>query len=259
MGGHKEIKSVTLSPEYLYTENSTSDGTQIKYHRDDLWYKVDNSGGEGLAEYLASVVLECSSLLPEKYVRYEQVIINDEYGCVSHDCLKEGEELRSIYRLWAGVRGGDIGEFLSQMDYDDAIETVLSFMSAETGLDLRGYFANNMALAMFIRNEDLHFNNYWVIFDGTDFKEAPIMDNGRSMFVGNKKYDPGRSFSENIKNTFSKSFSGSFEQNYRYLQKFCDLRICGDRLKERLAGEEDSPQKRFLLFQLDRYHDTLVE
>lgn len=254
----KEIKTVTLSPEYLYNESGTSDGTQIKYHKDGLWYKVDNTGGEGLAEYLASIVLRCSSLSEKEYVTYEQIEINGEPGCVSRDCLMKNEELRSVYRLWMAVRGGDISEYLSKMDYDDAIETVLSFMKTETGLDLRRYFANNMAFAMFIRNEDLHFNNLNVIFDGNEFREAPIMDNGRSMFVGNKRYDPQKSISVNIRNTFSKSFSGSFEQNYRYLRHYCDLTIDSDKLKGMLEAEPDSLQKNVLLYQLSHCRDIMI-
>ena len=34
------MQEVTIEPEYLFSEMSTSDGSQIKYYRDGYWYKV---------------------------------------------------------------------------------------------------------------------------------------------------------------------------------------------------------------------------
>jgi len=114
---YREIKKIEIEDKYLYMDSGTSDGTQIKYHKDDVWYKVDNIGGEGLSEYLASKVLLCSNLKAEEYVVYEPVIINGKTGCCSKNCLKDNESLISFYRLWAGTRGGDIAIYLSKMDY----------------------------------------------------------------------------------------------------------------------------------------------
>lgn len=249
MERYREIKKIEIEDKYLYMDSGTSDGTQIKYHKGDVWYKVDNIGGEGLSEYLASKVLLCSNLKAEEYVVYEPVIINGKTGCCSKNCLKDNESLISFYRLWAGTRGGDIATYLSKMDYDDAIETVIGFIGNETGLDIRRYLANCMAFSMFIRNEDLHFNNYQLIYDGNSFREAPIMDNGRSMFVGNKLFDNKKSVKENIKNTYSKSFSPSYELNYNYLKEYCDLEIDMDRLRNELDKESESYQRDFLMYQ----------
>ena len=81
------------------------------------------------------------------------------------------------------------------------------------------------------------------------FREAPIMDNGRSMFVGNKLFDNKKSVKENIKNTYSKSFSPSYELNYNYLKEYCDLEIDIDRLRNELDKEPESYQRDFLMYQ----------
>ncbi len=240
-----------MDDKYLFTDSSTSDGSQIKYYKDGYWYKQDNKGGEGRAEYLASVVLKCSTMAKDDFVEYREAIINGKPGCCSRDCLNEGESLVSFYRLWAGTCGGDIAAFLQRMDYDDAIEKVLDFAKEQTGLDLHEYLADNMYISEFIRNEDLHFNNLWVIFGKDGFRRAPVMDNGRSMFVGNDRYSPDKSFEENMKQTHSKIFSPDYNLNFRYLEKWRTVRIDKDALIMALQKEEASVQRDFLLYRCE--------
>ena len=258
MAGYRGYEEITLDDRFLYTESGTSDGTQVKYHKDDYWYKIDNVGGEGQNEYLASLILRCSNLDPSEYVVYDQLMINGKPGCRSMDCTKAGETLVSFYRLWSNVRGGDIAGFLQKMDYDDAFEQVFSFVARETGLDIHRYLANLIAFSTFIRNEDLHYNNMWVIFDGESFRMAPILDNGKSMLVTNKNYDENASISDNLKNVFAKSFSPSFDLNYRYIKKWCDIRIYKDRLVSALDNEPDSVQREFIKYQIVKYPELFV-
>ncbi len=42
MERYREIKRIEIEDKYLYMDSGTSDGTQIKYHKGDVWYKVDN-------------------------------------------------------------------------------------------------------------------------------------------------------------------------------------------------------------------------
>lgn len=252
-----EAFSVDIEKTYLYRESGTSDGTQEKYYLDGFWYKVDKSGSEGLAEYLATLALDCSNLAPYEYVRYEQGFINGQEGCRSQNCLKMGEELVSFYRLWANTNGGDIAAVMQMMDYDDAIEKVVAFIREQTQLDIHRYLANNLAFAMFIRNEDLHFNNLWVRFDGDKFDYAPIMDNGRSMFVGNRRFDSSRGFDRNKRESFSRIFSASFDQNYHYLEKYSDIKFDRKKLIAALDKEPQSAQRDFIYYQIDSYPELM--
>lgn len=61
-----------LSEDNIVLIDGTSEGMQVKYRKGDYWYKEDNRGREGLAEYLVSHFLTFTDLRPEEYILYEQ-------------------------------------------------------------------------------------------------------------------------------------------------------------------------------------------
>lgn len=215
------IPEITIEARYRVTDSGTSDGTQIKYLYHDKWYKVDRYGGEGACEELASVILDLSDYDKEKYVNYEQILINGEPGCVSENFLKNDNEVFvSLYRLHQNILGLDPAIVTSKMDYDEAIDYIIDFVRKNTEIDITEYLADIFALDALILNEDRHFNNLGVIYDGNSFRTAPIFDNGKSLFIGNMRFDPNESIANNRKCAFAKAFSGSFVQNMRYLNKY---------------------------------------
>ena len=208
------IQEIIIEPEYAVFDSGTSDGTQIKFYTNSKWYKLDRYGGEGEAEFLASKIMELSGYPEEKFVSYRQMCINGESGCVSEDFLEDNESFITVYRLYMNSTGRDLMTVTSRMDYDDAIEFVLSFIKDVTDLDFREYLADTFALDSLILNEDRHFNNMGVIFDGEVFKTAPIFDNGKSLRVGR----------ESKEQIFAKAFSGDFRQNRKYLNEYATLK-----------------------------------
>ena len=48
----------------------TSDGTQIKYYKDNYWYKINSMGGEDEAEYLASGILKLINVIHAEAKRF---------------------------------------------------------------------------------------------------------------------------------------------------------------------------------------------
>lgn len=236
------LPKIEIEPEYIVQESGTSDGTQIKYCKDDKWYKIDRYGGEGQVEELVSEILALSNLSSDNYVKYSQVIINEENGCMSDNFLQAGESFITFYRLYSNIQGGDLAVVTSKMDYDEAIEYVLEFMDRNVKVDLREYLANIFALDALILNEDRHFNNFGLIYDGNIFRPAPIFDNGKSLFVGNKRYNPKLSMSENKKKAFAKAFSGSFVLNNSYLKKYRSFDFDYDKIKlflqDKITGED---------------------
>ena len=77
----------------------SSKGNQIKWRkRNGLWLKADDFGYEGLAEAVASQVLEKSNI--QLYVHYSLCMITEDglehRGCVSSDFLNHGETLITI-------------------------------------------------------------------------------------------------------------------------------------------------------------------
>lgn len=216
------IENFTISGEYLVRTSGTSDGTQDKYLKNDYWFKLDRYGGEGLAETAASIILRESGLAPEFFVEYKPCLINGKNGCYSKNFLSENESFITFYRLYKNVTGRDLAAVCSKMDYDDAINYVINFIKEQTNLDIHEYLANTFCLDMLILNEDRHFNNLGIIYDGTSFKTAPIFDNGKSFLIGNKQNGKA----------YAKAFSPSFKTNYDYLNKYCTLKITLDTINK---------------------------
>lgn len=208
------LENFLIEDEYLVRTSGTSDGTQDKYFKDDLWFKLDRYGGEGLAETAASLILKESGLPANQFVEYKPCLINGKNGCYSKNFLGQDESFITLYRLYKNVTGRDLATVCSRMDYDDAIEYVLNFVKEQTRLDLHEYLANTFCLDMLILNEDRHFNNLGIIYNEKNFRPAPIFDNGKSFLIG-----------KTARTAYAKAFSPSFQTNYKYLKKYCSLKI----------------------------------
>ena len=63
---------VELFEQNIRTQaRQSSKGNQLKWENDNIWYKADYTGYEGLAEYMISHLLMKSSLQDAEYVLYE--------------------------------------------------------------------------------------------------------------------------------------------------------------------------------------------
>ncbi len=244
-----QIEEFFIDDSFLVRTSGTSDGTQDKFFKDNLWFKLDRYGGEGFAETAASIILKESGIDSSKFVEYTPCLINGKTGCYSKNFLTEDESFITLYRLYKNVTGKDLAQICSHMDYDDAIEYVISFVKQQTNLDIHEYLANIFALDRVILNDDRHFNNLGIIYNGTDFRPAPIFDNGKSFLIGNKKATEKASIQEKIGCIFSKSFSPSFEINEKYLKKYCTLKINDSCLKsiEKLENKKITEILKFTL------------
>ena len=56
--------------------NQSSKGNQLKFLKNNIWYKSDYTGYEGLAEYVVSEFLKRSTLDSTEYVTYRTEEIN---------------------------------------------------------------------------------------------------------------------------------------------------------------------------------------
>lgn len=220
-----QIEEFFIEDAFLIRTSGTSDGTQDKFFKDNFWFKLDRYGGEGLAETAASIILKESGLNDSQFVTYTPCLINGKPGCYSKNFLNDYESFITLYRLYKNVTGKDLAQVCSKMDYDDAIEYVINFVKQQTHLNIREYLANIFTLDKVILNEDRHFNNLGIIYNGTDFKSAPIFDNGKSFLIGNKKATGKSTIEEKIKCAYAKSFSPAFAINAKHLEKYCTLKI----------------------------------
>jgi len=247
-----ELNKYHIEDEHLVRDKSSSDGAQIKYFMDNQWYKVDYYGGEGEAEFLSSLLLSCTNLSCDKYVKYEKAMINNEMGCVSHDFRKSvDEEFITLYRLYKNVNGRDLATVTSRMDYDDAIKYVIGFVKNQVGLDITNYLVNTFWLDSIILNTDRHFNNYGIIMCEDEYREAPIFDNGKSLFTGLNIDAVNTSMSELVKKTYSKAFSPNYKLNYNFLKEYCNINLDKDKLYNKLEDHENTLQKKVLIHQIE--------
>lgn len=80
----------------------SSKGNQLKWRVDNIWYKADYMGYEGLAEVMVSGLLEYSDV--ENYVRYFSAEIqykDKKYiGCKSSSFLDTDEEFVTVEHLF---------------------------------------------------------------------------------------------------------------------------------------------------------------
>ena len=52
-------------------DRQSSKGNQLKWENEEIWYKADYTGYEGLTEYVISHLLKKSTLSAEEYVLYD--------------------------------------------------------------------------------------------------------------------------------------------------------------------------------------------
>lgn len=121
-----------LDNQYIVKVTGTSEGTQVKYKKGDYWYKEDNRGEEGLAEYLSSKLLTFSNLKPEEYILYEQGFVNEKKACRSKNFLNDGESLVTLYRLYFNETGRNLAEVIASIDeMEERVLYVLRFVQRE--------------------------------------------------------------------------------------------------------------------------------
>ena len=79
-----------IGNEYMVFQNGSSEGTQVKFRKDNFWYKKDSQGNEGLAEYLASGVLRYSNLKKNEFVEKPTCYLYDlDIICCKNQCQRK--------------------------------------------------------------------------------------------------------------------------------------------------------------------------
>jgi len=168
------------------TGRRSSKGNQFKFRLDDRWYKADYLGYEGLAEYVVSELLALSSLDDSEYTRYgleqikyKNVVFN---GCVSKDFAGPWN-LITLERLFKNVYGQSLNRIIFTIDdHTERLKTMVDLVERATSIKGFGIYMNKMLTidAIFL-NEDRHTNNIAIMTNGTEYRLAPIFDNGAAL------------------------------------------------------------------------------
>ena len=250
----ERLKSYVLSPEAISMVSGSSKGTQSKYYENGYWYKINNIGCEGTAEYLTSLVLSCSNI--EDYAVYERCTINGKEGCRSANFLKPGETYISIQRLYDLYVGGQLTDYIYSMnDVEKRILAVVDFVKEVTNLDIYDYLAKMMSLDALILNTDRHFHNIGVISNANEnsYRLAPVFDNGSSLLSNFTEFPLDVSIDDNIEKAIGKPFSANLEY-----QAHCfgyGLKIDYSKLEAVLENENENRCLEVLRKQLRRYKE----
>ncbi|HAF26685.1 MAG TPA: hypothetical protein DCG85_05150 [Lachnospiraceae bacterium] len=211
---------VELFENEIEEENrQSSKGNQLKFRRNDTWYKADYLGYEGLAEYVISKLLKKSTLSPEEYVDYDLDEIsyksNIYKACKSTD-FTDGWELITLERLFKNTYGYGLNSIIYKTpDRSDRLKILTQQVERTTGIkDFGIYMSKLLTIDAFFLNEDRHTHNIAVLTKGGNkFKLAPVFDNGAGLCSDTTMdYPMGLNPIDIIKTVRSKTFCDSFDE-----------------------------------------------
>lgn len=186
---------------------------------ENVWYKQDYLGTEGLSEYVASKLLEGSEVEYTSYIPCQFMMGNREVtGCKSENFLKLGERLVSTYELLENEYHIDITKEVAHIeDIGDRIKFFVDKVVEASGYEEFGsYLSGLLRLDAVTKNDDRHFNNISLIRNEKgEYRPAPIYDNGGAFL--SDKYTYGEHLTEDqvlceMDRVMAKPFSMDFDE-----------------------------------------------
>ena len=215
-----------------FQDYPSSRGNQLKFERNDLWYKTDYLGYEGLAEYTVSELLRFSDLKMTEYVSYdlEQIRCHDTVfnGCKSRDFTGKFN-LITLERLFQNAYGQSLNKIIySTEDHIDRLRILTEQVERITGLTNFGsYMSKLLTIDALFLNEDRHTHNMAIMTDlkGT-FRLAPIFDNGACLLSDTRiEYPLSGDVFQQIGRVKPKTFCDSFDEQLEIAEKLYGLHI----------------------------------
>lgn len=199
-------------------DRQSSKGNQLKWCRNNVWYKADYMGYEGLVEYVVSRLLEKSSLKQEEYVLYKTEEINYKrrkyLGCKSENFLPEGWQLITLERLFYGFYNESLYKKLFTIpEHSERLEFIVDQTERITGIsDFGKYMSKILAIDTFFMNEDRHMHNIGVLMDAEEkYHLCPIFDNGAGLLSDIQMDYP---MEENINNLMEEARSKTLCEDF---------------------------------------------
>ena len=169
-------------------DRQSSKGNQLKWKNDDIWYKADHTGYEGLSEYVISHLLTKSSLEKKEFVLYNPIQIkykNFIYnGASSVNFLEDEWQIITLERLFQNYYGRSLNSAIWNIkNPKERLEFIVKNVERITGLKKFGTYMNKiLTIDAFFLNEDRHTHNLAVLMnEKQEFKYCPIFDNGAGL------------------------------------------------------------------------------
>lgn len=214
-------------------QRKSSKGNQLKFEYDGIWYKADQNGYEGLAEYVVSNLLKKTWLEETEYVLYETEKIkysgNIYNACRSKNFLKNGDSVITLARLYELETGDNIYNAIEKIKSPEMkFKFIVEFVRSITKLkDFDVYFAQMLILDAIFLNEDRHMHNIAVIKkENGIYDYCPLFDFGASL-LSDINIDYPLNVRENIlmRKVKSKTISTSFKKQYEVAMKVLNRNI----------------------------------
>ena len=173
----------------LFTRHS-SKGNQLKWEKNNIWYKADHTGYEGLAEYVISQLLKKSTLKAGEFVVYELEQIKykrQSFNGVSSENFLTGDwqivTLQKLYKMKYNRN------FMEDVWHLPKIEDRLKFLVEQveqlTNLKNFGiYMSKLLTIDALFLNEDRHLHNIAVLVNGNgNVRLCPFFDQGAGLMA----------------------------------------------------------------------------
>lgn len=199
--------------------STSSKGDQSKWLVGYKWIKENTRGYENIAEYVASLILECSTLPKTSFVSYTPCLIEKPdgvivEGCYSNDFRGHLQEV-TLERLFE-ANFETTNDILSNTRYstEDKFHFIMDKVFRFTGLDVSQKLAQMLAFDALILNEDRHTNNILFLFDSKTeaWQLAPFFDHGLSLLSDVKDYPLGVDLQILKRKVKAKPFNSSFKK-----------------------------------------------
>ncbi len=236
-------------------DRHSSKGNQLKWKRDNTWFKADYTGYEGLAEYVISELLKKSSLNRDEFVSYQLETIKYKRsvynGVSSLDFLQDDWQIITLERLYKNYRGVSLLESAWKYpDVEDRLAFLVDEVIAITGItDFGQYLSKMLTIDAFFLNEDRHMHNVAVLMnENSEYRLCPIFDNGAALLSDTTQdYPLSEDVIEMIDEVKSKTICTDFdeqldavENKYGYNIKFSFSKNDVDNI---LAGVDIYPKE----------------
>ncbi|WP_237562878.1 hypothetical protein [Bacillus dakarensis] len=219
------MERFTIPPDEKTIVSTSSKGDQSKWLVGDKWIKENTFGYENMAEYVASLILESSTLPKNSYVSYTPCLIEKPDGTVTEGCYSDDfrgslQEV-TLERLFeANFETTD--EIVNHPRYstEEKFQTLIEKIYTLIGLDVSCELAQMLAFDALILNEDRHTNNILFLLDPKTehWQLAPLFDHGLSLLSDLKDYPISKPLNIIKRQVKAKPFSVSFEKQLALYQ-----------------------------------------
>lgn len=256
--------------EAIILNGHDSRGIQMKFKKENMWYKTDFAGYQGLAESVVSNVLSHSNI--ESFVRYKEEEI--EYrgaifnGCISENFKPEETDIVTVSKLFQTHYGKPVMEICQERSLENTIYNFVEKTAKVTGLkedEIGKYITTILELDALILNDDRHFNNIAFLKCDDVYVPAPLFDHGSSLLSDEIYYPSNTNTEDLISKVHSKTFSDSFAEQKNAAESLFghQLQLYTDDIEKFLPACSiyDEAQinrvENILEIQLERYRDLV--